>query len=188
MCEECAVTPLISELMAYEFEGGDWLIRQMAISQQLMHIDMVKGSVNVWLTASFVCSIYGFVCLSSELLMCCNLWTCRSWQIAPSEQFRDFTFPHCFSSQHHCFTFSAWGGSLNSMAYWRVMIGCMEPTLLQCLNLKLKCASCILLPSKCIVGSWPKPVIKSSMDKTGQFAVKPVHWKTWSHEGIASDS
>lgn len=76
VCEECAVTPLISELMAYEFEGGDWLIRQMAISQQLMHIDMVKGSVNVWLTASFVCSIYGFVCLSSELLMYCNLWTC----------------------------------------------------------------------------------------------------------------
>ena len=91
MCEECAMTLLISELMAYEFEGGDWLIRQMAISQQLMHIDMVKGSINVWLTASFVCCIYGFVCLSGELLMCCNLWTCRSRQIALIEQFRDFT-------------------------------------------------------------------------------------------------
>lgn len=59
MQAECAVTLLISELMPYEFEGGDWLIRQMAISQQLMHIDMVKGSINLWWTASFVSGIYG---------------------------------------------------------------------------------------------------------------------------------
>lgn len=82
VCEECAVTLLISKLMAYEFEGRHWLIRQIATSQQLMHIDMVKGSVNIWLTASFVCCIYSFVVLSSKLLMCCNSWTCRSWQIA----------------------------------------------------------------------------------------------------------
>lgn len=108
VCEECAVTLLISELMAYEFEGGDWLIRQMAISQQLMHIDMVKGSVNVWLTASFVCCIYVLVCLSSELLMCCNLWTCRSWQIALSEQSRDFTFAHCTIVSHLVVDFAVW--------------------------------------------------------------------------------
>lgn len=49
--EECAVTLLISELMAYELEGGDWFIRQMVISQRLMHIDIRKGSVSDWLRA-----------------------------------------------------------------------------------------------------------------------------------------
>lgn len=73
MCEECAVTLLITELMAYEFEGGDWLIRQMAISQELMHIDMVKGSINVWLTASFVCCIYSLLGLGGKVLMCRSL-------------------------------------------------------------------------------------------------------------------
>lgn len=69
MCiEECAVTLLISKLMAYEFEGGDWFIRQMAISQRLMHIDIGKGSVNDWLRALFVCCIYSCVCLSREVV------------------------------------------------------------------------------------------------------------------------
>lgn len=95
---ECAVTLLITELMAYEFEGGDWLIRQMVISQQLKHIDMVKGSVNIWLTASFVCCIYSLVCLNSELLMSRNLWTRRSWQIALGEQYKDFIFWDSFCS------------------------------------------------------------------------------------------
>lgn len=120
-CEECAVTLLISELMAYELEGGDWLIRQMAISQQLMHIDMVKGSVNVWLTASFVCCIYGFVCLSSELLMCCNLWTHRSWHIALREQYRDFSLSDCFFLQHR-FPLNGWSCSL---AYCRLIVICL---------------------------------------------------------------
>lgn len=116
------MTLLISELMAAEFRRGDWLIWQMAISQHLMHIDMVKGSVNVWLTASFVSCVYGFVYLSRELRMCCTLWT---WQTAPSEQSRDFSFSQRLLSKQHCFTFSGWICHMFS-----IIIICLKPKFL----------------------------------------------------------
>lgn len=55
-------------------EGENWLITQTTVRQWLLHIDIQKGSVNIWLTASFVCNICGPVCVSTGLLQC-NVWT-----------------------------------------------------------------------------------------------------------------
>lgn len=64
----------IKEIIVCAVEGENWLITQMRVGQWLMHIDMLKGSVHLWLTASFVCSIYSLVHLSTSLPQC-YLWT-----------------------------------------------------------------------------------------------------------------